>query len=99
MSEAIRLEIPAKRETEESHINTTGKPLKNCVEDAMAIYFQQLDGHPAGELYKMVMAEVEEPLFRTVMQYTGGNQSKASELLGINRGTLRKKLKLYGLHE
>jgi len=43
------------------------------------------------------MGEVEKPLFRTVMDYTGGNQSQAAEILGINRGTLRKKLKSYKL--
>ena len=77
----------------------SNKPLRDCVEDAVGRYFKQLDGHPTNELYKMVMQEIEEPLFRSVLQYTGGNQSKASELLGINRGTLRKKLKMYGLHE
>ena len=48
----------------------------------------------AGEL---VMREVEKPLFRTVMEYADGNQSQAAEILGINRGTLRKKLKTYKL--
>ncbi len=98
MTEAIRLKIPQDREYVTS-IDSAVKPLRNCVEDAMAVYFKQLEGHPTGDLYKMVLAEVEEPLFRSVMSYTGGNQSKASELLGINRGTLRKKLKQYGLHE
>jgi len=43
------------------------------------------------------MGEVEKPLFRTVLEYAGGNQSLAAEILGINRGTLRKKLKTYKL--
>jgi len=43
------------------------------------------------------MGEVEKPLFRTIMDYTDGNQSQAAEILGINRGTLRKKLKHYKL--
>ena len=77
----------------------TRKPLKACVEDAMQSYFKQLDGHITNELYQMVLSEVEEPLFRSVLQHTRGNQSKASELLGINRGTLRKKLKMYGLND
>jgi Fis family transcriptional regulator len=64
----------------------------------MENYFQQLEGHPTNDLYRLVLAELEEPLFRAVLKHTGGNQSKASELLGINRGTLRKKLKQYGLH-
>ena len=77
----------------------TNKPLRDCVADAMHNYFRQLDGHPADNLYQMVLQEIEEPLFRSVLTYTKGNQSRASELLGINRGTLRKKLKQYGLHE
>ncbi len=75
------------------------KPLRNCVEDAMQSYFKQLEGHATNDLYQMVLNEIEEPLFRSVLEYTKGNQSKASELLGINRGTLRKKLKMYGLND
>ncbi len=74
------------------------KPLKACVEDAMQGYFKQLEGHATNNLYQMVLSEIEEPLFRSVLEYTRGNQSKASEILGINRGTLRKKLKMYGLN-
>ncbi len=74
------------------------KPLRACVEDAMQGYFKQLEGHHTNDLYQMVLSEIEEPLFRSVLEYTRGNQSKASELLGINRGTLRKKLKMYGLN-
>ena len=49
------------------------------------------------ELYPMVLAEMEIPLLEKVLEYTRGNQTKAAELLGLNRGTLRKKLKQYGL--
>ncbi len=45
----------------------------------------------------MVLCEVEAPLLETVMNHVKGNQTKASELLGLNRGTLRKKLKQYDL--
>jgi len=44
-----------------------------------------------------VLTEVERPLFRNVLEYAGGNQSEAAEILGINRGTLRKKLLAYKL--
>ena len=77
----------------------TQKPLKDCVEDAMQGYFKHLEAHVTNDLYQMVLSEIEEPLFRSVLEYTKGNQSKASELLGINRGTLRKKLKMYGLND
>jgi Fis family transcriptional regulator len=45
----------------------------------------------------MVLAEVEAPLLEEIMHYTRNNQTKASQMLGLNRGTLRKKLKQYGL--
>ena len=44
-----------------------------------------------------VLAEVEHPMLDMVMQYTRGNQTRAANMLGINRGTLRKKLKKYGM--
>jgi Fis family transcriptional regulator len=97
MSEALKIEPAATHTTTGFRAET--HTLRKCVEEAMAVYFEQLDGHPTDDLYKMVMNEVEEPLFRSVMHYTRGNQSKAAELLGINRGTLRKKLKMYGLHD
>lgn len=73
------------------------QPLRNSVEAALENYFTHLDGQPVTDLYQMVLAEVEAPLLEAVMRYTGDNQSQASEILGLNRGTLRKKLKHYGL--
>lgn len=67
------------------------------VERALKNYFQQLDGQPVTDLYEMVLAEVEAPLMAAVMKHTGNNQSKASTMLGLNRGTLRKKLRQHGL--
>ena len=75
----------------------TREPLRESVRDALADYFTHLDGHATTGLYRMVMAEVEAPLLETVMRYTRDNQSKAADLLGINRATLRKKLKQYHL--
>ncbi len=66
--------------------------LADCVRDALNSYFSQLDGHAPSGLYQMVMEEVERPLFQTVMEHTGGNQTRAASLLGISRSTLRKKL-------
>lgn len=74
-------------------------PIRSCVTDALATYFRQLNGHSCEGLYKLVLAEVEQPLLEAVMDYCGGNQTRAAQILGINRGTLRKKLQQYGLDQ
>jgi len=71
--------------------------LRNHAERALSDYFTSLNGHRPAQLYDLVLREVEEPLFRVVLDYAQGNQSRAAGILGINRGTLRKKLKQFGL--
>jgi Fis family transcriptional regulator len=71
--------------------------LRACVETTMENYFRNLDGQAVSDIYNMVLAEIEAPLLEVVMKNTRQNQTKASEILGLNRGTLRKKLKQYGL--
>jgi Fis family transcriptional regulator len=66
-------------------------------EDALKKYLKDMNGHAPGDLYGLVLGEVEAPLFKTVMDHTQGNQSRAAEILGMNRATLRKKLKTYYL--
>ncbi|MBM88518.1 MAG: DNA-binding transcriptional regulator Fis [Gammaproteobacteria bacterium] len=66
------------------------------VEKALRRYFQHIDNEPVTDLHQMVMSEVEAPLIEAVMRHTGNNQSRASIMLGLNRGTLRTKLKNYG---
>jgi len=73
------------------------KSLQQSVTEAMQRYFSDLDGQATHDLYDIVMAEVEPPLLKAVMAYTRQNQSRAAETLGLNRGTLRKKLKQYDL--
>lgn len=73
------------------------KPLRDLTQDALDAYFKNLNGHRPGDLYALVMSEVEQPLFKAVLDYTRGNQSRAADILGINRGTLRKKLRGYHL--
>ena len=75
----------------------TGEPLRVCVRNAVDSYFNRLDGHTTSGLHQLVLGEVEAPLLEAVLNYTDGNQSKAAEVLGINRGTLRKKLREYDL--
>jgi Fis family transcriptional regulator, factor for inversion stimulation protein len=80
-------------------VNGKGVPLRSQAEEALQCYFETLNGHKPGHLYELVMREVEEPLFKVVMGHVQGNQSLAATILGINRGTLRKKLKEFGINE
>ena len=75
------------------------RTLAECVESALEQYFIHLEGQEPSGLYQMVLGEMEKPLLQTVMRQAGGNQTKAADILGINRGTLRKKLKQYGLDQ
>ena len=72
-------------------------PLSERVRRSLDEYFEQLDGTEPSELYQMVIAQVERPLFERIMQHTGGNQTRAAAALGISRATLRKKLALYNI--
>jgi Fis family transcriptional regulator len=72
--------------------------LRESVELAMKNYFSSLENEQPKDIYDLVLAEVEAPLLESVMAYTHGNQTKASQVLGLNRGTLRKKLKNYDLN-
>ncbi len=71
--------------------------LRDSVEIAMRNYFANLDGQDVTNVHQMVLTEVEAPMLEAVMRYCRDNQTKASRVLGLNRGTLRKKLKQYGL--
>jgi len=77
--------------------NNGTKSLHQHTEDALATYFESLNGDRPGDLYDLVIGEVERPLFKAVLDYTQGNQSQAAGILGLNRGTLRKKLRYYSL--
>ena len=71
--------------------------LRAEVERSLSRYFENIEDEAVTDLHHMVISEVEAPLIEAAMRYCGNNQSKASIMLGLNRGTLRTKLKLYGL--
>jgi Fis family transcriptional regulator len=78
-------------------MNKADTDLAACVREALDEYFKDLDGQPPHAVYDMVLQCMEKPLLEYVMNRAGGNQSKAAEILGLNRNTLRKKLKQYNL--
>lgn len=79
----------------ESLTNNTSPSLAKHVRESLNVYFATLEGEKPVDLYKMVFEEIEMHLFAAVMDHTGNNQSRASEMLGISRSTLRAKLKKY----
>lgn len=71
--------------------------LGQSIQASLKNYFRDLDGHDAGNLYEMILREVEKPLLEFILKQTNGNITQAAETLGLNRGTLRKKLQKYGI--
>ena len=74
-------------------ITDTQRSLREMVKTSIEQYFEDLGGHETINLYELVLKEVEVPLLTVVLEQTKNNQSKAAKILGLNRGTLRKKLK------
>jgi Fis family transcriptional regulator len=71
--------------------------LRECVARATRRYLTDFGDHPAQHLYRLVLAEVEAPLISEVLRHCRGNQTRAAQMLGITRATLRKKLGDLGL--
>jgi len=71
--------------------------LNIAVKQSIRRYLYELDGEAPSQIYEMVLQQIEQPLLEAVLEYTHGNQSRAAEYLGLNRGTLRKKLRTYNL--
>ena len=73
----------------------TAASLAASVTQSVQKYFSELKGTDPVDLYQFVLEEVETPLFRAVMEHCKYNQSRAAVMLGISRGTIRKKLQRY----
>ena len=76
---------------------TKSDPLVDCIAHSMNQYFEDLNGQTPTNLHNFFIHEVEKPFLKVVMERVNGNQTKAADMLGINRNTLRKKLKTYDL--
>ncbi|MEO1957830.1 MAG: helix-turn-helix domain-containing protein [Methylophilaceae bacterium] len=71
--------------------------LGECIKESLECYFTNLEGEQPHAIYGMVLACVEKPMLEYILNKVGGNQSKAAEILGINRNTLRKKMAAHNI--
>lgn len=71
--------------------------LRDTVSVCVRQYLDEIDGEMTTDFYQLVLSQVEAPLLEEIMVYTRNNQTKAAMLLGLNRGTLRKKLRQYNI--
>ena len=85
-------EISSPQESE-----TAAVSLRDEVSLIFKRYFENLEGETITDFYPLFLSEFEPALFEAVMKFTRGNQTKAAAILSVNRGTLRKKLKIYGM--
>lgn len=76
---------------------TNENEMARMVRKAIDGYFRDLDGEKPSGVYDMVIDCVEKPLLESVLHRVKGNQTHAAEMLGINRNTLRKKMKAHGI--
>ena len=83
--------------SERAEAQSRENELSSTVRKVMKQYFKDLDGEKTVDVYDMVIHCVEKPMLEVVMHHAQGNQTKAAELLGINRNTLRKKLQEHGI--
>jgi Fis family transcriptional regulator, factor for inversion stimulation protein len=77
--------------------NNAQPVLREYVAKTVRRYLHDMNGAEVEDLHNVVLREIEAPLFHEVLRHCEGNQSRAAEMLGLNRATLRKKLKDYGL--
>jgi len=80
------------------HQRARDSNLQACVKQALHAYLDHLGDEKPSDLYDILIAEIEDPLFQVILGHTRGNQSKAASILGLSRGTLRKKLKELNIH-
>ena len=70
-----------------------------CIHGALETYFKDLDGEMPVPIYDMVLKSVERPMLEVVMEQAGGNQTLASQMLGIGRNTITRKIQELGIED
>ena len=95
-AEMVERELAAVREVEADPIEV--ESLSHSVDQHIRKYFEALEGaQPPPGLHARILREVEFPLIVATLEMTRGNQVKAAEILGINRNTLRKRIRELGI--
>ena len=79
------------------HTSQMAEEFQTLVSAALPSLVREMAAAENGKLYRSIMARLELPLLRQALELAGGNQLKAARLLGINRNTLRKRLRILGL--
>jgi Fis family transcriptional regulator len=88
----------SKRASDEAHLKKGDRPLEDELYARFRDFLQNLGPQPMTALHPLVLERVEEPLIRSVLEWTGGNQTRAAEVLGIHRNTLRAKIRSLGIN-
>ena len=69
--------------------------LEKWLDKSIKQYVGAMDLQNNGHLHELIMGGIEKPLVEIVLKETGGNQTQAANILGVNRNTLRKKIAEY----
>ena len=73
-------------------------PLRQHVKNTIRRYLQDMGNTAPENLYQILLSEIEPPLIEEILKCTGGNQSRAADMLGITRNTLRTKMQRYSIN-
>jgi len=76
---------------------TSGDAIRQTVRASVRGFLKQHGDNQPEDLFRLVMEEVEKPLLEEVLRYTGGNQCRSAQILGVSRGTLRARNQQYKL--
>ena len=80
-----------------TQVQNDNQNIEECIRASLENYFRDLGGETPCNMNDMLLRLVEKPLLDVVMQHAANNQTKASQWLGLNRNTLRKKLLDHGM--